>query len=134
VIADVAKKHKLNSKRIFTLSWSSSGPAAYAVSLQDKGSVTGSFIAMSVFNPRFLPPLKRAKGHAYYLYHSPEDRICPYRMAEQARNDLADNGAKVRLQTYEGGHGWRGNVYGDIRRGVEWLEKNREAARPTGAP
>jgi RNA polymerase sigma factor (sigma-70 family) len=126
VIEDVAKKHKLNRKRIFTLSWSSSGPAAYAISLQKKGSVTGSFIAMSVFNPTFLPPLKGAKGHAYYVYHSPGDRLCPYRMAEQARKDLAENGAAVRLESYEGGHGWRGNVYRDIRQGVEWLEKQAE--------
>ena len=91
----------------------------------------GSFIAMSVFNPKFLPPLKGANGHAYYLYHSLQDRVCPYRMAEQAKTSLAENGAKVRLETYEGGHGWRGNVYDDIRRGVEWLEKNREkASRP----
>jgi RNA polymerase sigma factor (sigma-70 family) len=128
VIEDVAKKRKLDRKRVFTLSWSSSGPAAYAASLQDKRSVTGSFVAMSVFNPRFLPPLKGAKGHAYYLYHSPADRVCPYRMAEQAKNSLAANGAKVRLETYEGGHGWRGNVYDDIRNGVDWLEKNREKA------
>ena len=84
---------------------------------------------MSVFNPKFLPPLEGAKGHAYYLYHSPEDRVCPYRMAEQAKNSLADNGAKVRLETYQGGHGWRPNVvYNDIRHGVEWLEKNQEKA------
>jgi RNA polymerase sigma factor (sigma-70 family) len=129
VIADVAKKHKLDRTRVFTLSWSSSGPAAYATSLQNKRSVTGSFIAMSVFNPKFLPPLKEAKGHAYYLYHSSEDRVCPYRMAEQAQNSLAENGAKVRLETYKGGHGWRGNVYSDIRRGVEWLEKKQETTR-----
>jgi predicted esterase len=49
-------------------------------------------------------------------------------MAEQAKTRLADNGAKVRLETYEGGHGWRGDVYNDIRQGVEWLEKNQEKA------
>ncbi len=128
VIQDVAKNHKIDRNRVFTLSWSSSGPAAYAVSLHDKSRVKGSFIAMSVFNPRFLPPLKGAKGHAYYLYHSPDDRICPYRMAEQAKTRLADNGAKVRLETYEGGHGWRGELYEDIRRGLEWLEKSQEKA------
>jgi predicted esterase len=80
---------------------------------------------MSVFNPEFLPPLKGAKGHAYYLYHSEEDGVCPYRMAEEAKNSLTENGAKVRLETYEGGHGWRGDFYDDIRKGVEWLEKNR---------
>ena len=76
----------------------------------------------------FLPPMKGANGHAYYLYHSPQDRVCPYRMAEQAKTSLAENGAKVRLATYEGGHGWRGNLYEDIRTGVEWLEENREKA------
>jgi RNA polymerase sigma factor (sigma-70 family) len=131
VIEEVAKKHKIDRRRIFTLSWSSSGPAAYATSLRNKRAITGSFIAMSVFNPQFLPPLKGAKGHAYYLYHSPEDRVCPYRMAEEAKTSLAENGAKVRLETYQGGHGWRGNVYNDIRQGVAWLEKNQETpSRP----
>jgi predicted esterase len=127
VIKDVAKKRKVDRTRVFTLSWSSSGPAAYATSLHKERTVTGSFIAMSVFNPEFLPPLKEAKGHAYYIYHSPEDSRCPYRMAEQAKDDLAKNGAKVHLQTFKGGHTWaNGNPYGDIRQGVEWLEKNRQ--------
>ena len=47
-------------------------------------------------------------------------------MAEQAKNSLAEHGAKVRLETYEGGHGWRGNVFHDIRNGIEWLEQNQE--------
>jgi len=80
---------------------------------------------MSVFNPKFLPPLKNAKDHAYYIYHSPQDRMCPMRMAEQAKTSLLENGAKVTLATYEGGHGWHGNVYEGIRNGIEWLEKNR---------
>jgi predicted esterase len=126
VIKDVAAKHKVNPKRVFTLSWSSSGPAAYAISLSDK-TVTGSFIAMSVYHPEVLP-LEKAKGHAYYLYHSPDDKICPYRMAEQAARDLEKNGAKVKLMTYDGGHGWRGGLYDHIRQGIEWLEKNSKAA------
>ncbi len=50
IIKDTAKKHKLDSKHVFTLSWSSGGPAAYAISLTNK-KVTGSFVAMSVFKP-----------------------------------------------------------------------------------
>ncbi len=129
VIADVAEQHKINPERIFTLTWSSSGPAAYAVSLTSK-RVTGSFIAMSVFKPDFLPPLSGAKGHGYFLYHSPDDRVCPYRMAEQAVKDLKEHGAVVELTTYQGGHGWRGNLYGDIRDGIEWLEKNHATLNP----
>ena len=125
VIDDVAQKHRVDRTKVFLLSWSSSGPAAFAASLQQKHSVKGSFVAMSVFKPEFLPPLKNANGHAYYLYHSQQDRICPFRMAEQAKTSLAENGAKVHLETYEGGHGWRGNLYADIRQGVEWLAKNR---------
>jgi len=123
VIKDVASKYKLDPERVFTLTWSSSGPAAYAASLSND-KITGSFIAMSVFKPDLLPPLEKAKGQAYFLFHSPGDRVCPFQMAEQAAKELKKNGATVKLATYEGGHGWRGNVYGNIREGLEWLEKN----------
>ncbi len=123
VIKDVGGRDALDPERTFTLTWSSSGPAAYAVSLTSK-RVTGSFIAMSVFKPGLLPPLEKAKGHGYFLYHSPHDRVCPIRMAEQAAKDLENSGATVKLTTYEGGHGWRGGLYDDIREGVQWLEKN----------
>ncbi len=128
LIKDVAEKHKLDPERAFTLTWSSSGPAAYAASLSSD-KITGSFIAMSVFKPNLLPPLEKAKGQAYFLYHSPDDRVCPFRMAEQAEKELKKNGATVKLATYEGGHGWRGKLYEEIREGVEWLEKNH--ATPT---
>jgi predicted esterase len=122
IIEDVAAKHKLDAKRIFTLSWSSGGPAAYAISLSSK-KVTGSLVAMSVFKPNELPSLDNAKDRAFYILHSPDDRTCPIRMAKQAAKDLEKNGAKVKLETYEGGHGWRGDVFGNIRTGIEWLEK-----------
>ena len=126
VIKDVGNRHKLDPERIFTLTWSSSGPAAYAISLTSK-KVTGSFIAMSVFKPDLLPPLEKAKGHGYFLYHSPDDNVCPFEMAEQAAKDLEKSGARVKLATYEGGHGWRAGLYDHIREGVEWLEKNHAA-------
>ena len=83
---------------------------------------------MSVFKPDFLPPLEGAKGHRYFLYHSPDDRVCPFRMAEQAAKDLEKHGAAVKLVTYEGGHGWRGDVFGQIREGLKWLEDDDQAA------
>jgi predicted esterase len=128
VIGDVTAKHKLNPDRVFTLSWSSSGPAAYPISLTNP-KVRGSFIAMSVFKPDRLPKLDTAKGHAYYLYHSPDDRVCPYRMAEQAVKDLEKVGAKVKLADYDGGHGWRGPLYDDIATGIKWLESNATPAK-----
>lgn len=129
VIEDVRSKHKLDQRRIFTLSWSSGGPAAYAIALQKKTAVVGSFIAMSVFKPNYLPTLKRAKGQSFYLFHSENDRICPYFMAKNARKKLKENNARVKLVTYEGGHGWRGPVFDNIRKGVNWLE---QSAKKTG--
>ncbi|MBP3961042.1 hypothetical protein J8F10_37960 [Gemmata sp. G18] len=126
VIEDVAARHKIDPQKVLTLSWSSSGPAAYSVALTNS-KVTGSLVAMSVFKPDQLPDLKAAKGKPFYLYHSPDDRVCPYRMAEQAEKDLTKAGAKVKLVDYEGGHGWRGPLYDDIRAGIEWLEKNAAA-------
>jgi hypothetical protein len=65
----------------------------------------------------------RIRG-CYFLYHSPDDRVCPLRMAEQAEKDLKKNGAVVKLTTYQGRYGWRGNRYDNIRAGIEWMEKN----------
>ena len=122
VVADIKRQHKINGKHIFTLAWSSGGPAAYAASLQPEKSVTGSYVAMSVFNKKYLPPLTNAKGHSYYIEHSPDDKVCPFWMAKTAEKQLSENGAQIKFSTYQGGHGWRGNVYGRIRKGIAWLE------------
>jgi predicted esterase len=124
VLNDVADKYEIDPSRVWTLSWSSGGPAAYAVALSNP-KVTGSFVAMSVFKPDQLPPLEKAKGKPFYLYHSEEDETCPYEMAEEAQKKLGEAEAKVRLVTYDGGHGWKGDVYGDLRTGFKWLEKNK---------
>lgn len=135
VVEDIRREHPLDPRRIFTLSWSSSGPAAYAASLTPKTPVTGSFVAMSVFNPQFLPPLVGGKGQAYYLYHSPEDAVCPVRMARQAKYQLSHRGAATLLTEYTGGHGWHGDVFADIRKGIEWLvEATDPAASPSSRP
>ncbi len=125
VVEDVGKGRKVDASRVFTLSWSSSGPAAYAIALREKTPVTGSFVAMSVFFPGNLPPLKNAKGRAFFIDHSPEDKVCRFALAERARDDLKRNGAAVEFSTYEGGHGWHGDVFGRMRKGFDWLEDNR---------
>ena len=60
------------------------------------------------------------------------------RMAEQARKDLMAAGAKVRLQTYPGGHGWQGDVFPMIQSGVQWLEQQTagktDAVSPAAQP
>lgn len=122
VIDDAGKLHKIDPRHIFTISWSSGGPAAYVVALSSK-RVTGSFVAMSVFKPDLMPPLAAAKGRAFYLYHSPDDQTCPFFFAEAAKQTLGTNGARVELKTYPGGHGWRPFTYyfDSVRAGIDWL-------------
>jgi len=122
VVKDVKAKYKLDQKYIFTLSWSSSGPAAYEISMQKEKSVTGSYIAMSIFRPERYEPLDRAAGHCYFIDHSPQDEIVPYAMAENANKLLSEHGAQTSMISYNGGHGWYGDVFGRINLGIRQLE------------
>jgi predicted esterase len=129
VIADVSKRVKVDPNYVFTFSWSSSGPAAYAIALQEKTAVTGSYILMSVFKPEQLPPLEKAKGRLFAIQHSPDDRVCPFRMAKEAEQQLTEHGAAVKFTEYNGGHGWHGNIYGLIRENLDWLVEQRTTSR-----
>jgi predicted esterase len=130
VIDEVQKKNKIDSRCIFTVSWSSSGPAAYAVALTSK-RITGSFVAMSVFRPDWLPDLAQAKKRSFFLYHSPQDQVCSYFFAQRAKLLLTQNGANVELFTYSGGHGWLPYTFymDTIKDGIEWLRSRN--AQPT---
>lgn len=121
VIEDVADIHTLDPNRVYCMGWSSSGPAAYALALREKPVVNGCYLIMSVYKPKQLPPLANARGRSIYIEHSPDDRVCPYWMAQQAHNDLKREGARTTLVSYDGGHGWRGNIYGRIRNALKWL-------------
>jgi predicted esterase len=129
VVADVEREHELDPRYLFTLAWSSSGTLAYTLGLAEKSRVTGTFVAMSVYKPDLLPSLKPAKGRRFYILHSPEDRI-PIAMAEQARDELDDHGARIGYATYAGGHGWQGDVYGMLRTGLSWLEREAKDTKP----
>ena len=123
VVAEVQKKQKVDPKHVYALGWSSGGPPVYAAAMREKTPITGAFVAMSVFKPEQLPPLKKLDGRAFHILHSPQDFI-PMRFPEAARDTLKKAGAVTQLTTYEGGHGWHGDVFGSIRAGIEWLEKN----------
>jgi predicted esterase len=125
-VEDLQQRTRIDERHVYTLSWSSGGPAAYAASVTKDTPVTGSFVAMSVFHPDRMPSLKLAKGKRYYILHSPDDQVCPYRLATTARDTLQEAGADVEFAEYEGGHGWHGDVFGNIRKGVKWLEEQAD--------
>ena len=127
VVDDVKRRYKIDEHYVFALGWSSGGPPVYADLVNPKSPLAGVFVAMSVFKPDELGDLSVAKGKGVYILHSPKDFI-PLRFAESARDLLAKCGATTTLDTYAGGHGWRGDVYGDIRRGMRWLEQHSARA------
>jgi poly(3-hydroxybutyrate) depolymerase len=135
VVNEVKAKHKIDETRVFTLSWSSGGPAAYAASLTKDTPITGSFVAMSIFPQGVLPPIANAKGQKYFIYHSQQDKKCQYGHTRIAKTQLTKGGAAVTVQDYQGGHGWFGDMWGDIAGGIEWLEKTKApTTAPTAAP
>ena len=129
VLTDVESRVEIDPEHIYTMAWSSSGPAVYAWSVKKGTRATGHFISQAVFKPDGMPSLKGAKGVPYYLHQSPEDKTTAFRFAEEAKKALEKKGAEVKLVEYAGGHGWHGNVYGDMRAGVEWLESHHAKAR-----
>ena len=124
VIEDVTIARKIDPRFVFTLGWSSSGHVLYSASVSDE-KVTGSIIAMSRFFPSVLMDLEKVRGKNYFLYHSPDDQICPYSEARLAERTLKEHGANVKLVSYPGGHGWVPNTYycDRIKEGIEWLQK-----------
>ncbi len=124
VIADVQKSNVVDARYIFTLGWSSSGHVLYSASLSNT-NVTGSLICMSRFIPAKMPSLDQAKGKNYFFYHSPDDPICPFAEAELAARTLKEHGARTKLVSYPGGHGWQPNTYycDRIMDGIKWLKE-----------
>jgi predicted esterase len=125
-VDDLRKRTRIDDQHVYTLSWSSGGPAAYAASITKDSPVTGSFVAMSVFHPDRMPSLKLAKGKRYYILHSPDDLVCPYHLATKARDSLREAGANIEFAEYAGGHGWQGDVFGNLSKGIQWLEEHTE--------
>lgn len=125
-LAEVRKKLKVDPRSVFVLGWSSGGPPAYSVTLRGKNAAAGAFVSMSVFFPEKLPKLAGAKGKAFHLHQSKEDTVCRFEHAEKARDALRTAGADVELAAYDGGHGWHGDVFGQIRDGVSWLAERQK--------
>ena len=122
VITDVSKQHEIDDRFIFTLGWSSSGHVLYSASVSSP-KIRGSIVAMSRFFPGRMLKLKDVRGKNYFLYHSPDDKVYPYRDAELAEKSLREHGANVKLVTYKGGHGWIPHTYycDKIKEGIRWL-------------
>lgn len=123
VLEDLRSVNAVDPSRTFVMGWSSGGPPAYSAALAKDVPVAGAFASMSVWKPDLLPPLDAAKGRAFWIDHGREDTMIPLAMPQQAEKDLDAAGARAHLELWPGGHGWNGDVYGRIRRGLDWLQR-----------
>ena len=107
--------------RAFVFAWSSGGPATYATLLDRDDTFAGAYVLASVFKPEQLD-LKRAKGRRFFLEQGRSDRVTALRFAEEAERALARNGAAVRLEAFDGGHGFAmDDPQRSLARALEWL-------------
>jgi predicted esterase len=134
VIEDVSKRHAIDDRFVFTLGWSSSGHVLYSASVSSP-RIRGSIVAMSRFIPGRMLKLADVRGKNYFLYHSPDDKICPFKEAELAEKSLREHGANVKLVTYPGGHGWVPHTYycDRIKEGIKWLKQMSSRQHSAGA-
>ncbi len=128
VIDDVGKSNRIDERFVFMLGWSSSGHVLYSASTSN-AKVRGSLIAMSRFLSGKSVEAEQVRGKNYWLYHSPQDRVCAYSEAQEAENFLKEHGANVKLVSYEGGHGWVPNTFycDRIMEGILWLKEKSTA-------
>ena len=77
---------------------------------------------MWVLGPARMEPPAGAKGKCDFIDHSPDDRQCHPRCVELAERRLKENDAIVERVSYKGGHGWRGDSFGRLKKGFKWLE------------
>lgn len=120
-LEDVRTSHKVDEDRLLLMGWSSSGPAVYNMLCAEQTPFDGFYISMSIFKPDQMPPVARAAGRRVVIEHSPDDRTCPFHLAEKARDNLTAAGASVQFVTYPGGHGWRGAIYPRMKEAFAFL-------------
>jgi RNA polymerase sigma factor (sigma-70 family) len=123
VFDDVKRGGEATTDGAVLFGWSSAGPAVYATALSPQAPhALRYYVLCSIFRRQGLPPLSAAKGKRFYLQHGLEDRLIPVRQAERAEKELSAAGARVHLETFEGGHGFAmGDVYPSVRRALRWL-------------
>lgn len=124
MVDEIVAKQKVKVGKVVLLAWSSSGPAAYSYLAHGKHPVEGAFIAMSVFRPEFFGDAKTLHAKRVFLLHSPQDFI-PIKIAEAGKSALESLGVSAQLLTYEGGHGWQGPVWENMRKGLAYLMPSR---------
>ncbi len=124
ILADVTARYPIDRSRLFLHGVAEGGMAAYACSLSAVTPFRGFYILSSTFKSALLPPLARARGRAYLIQQSREDKLAPYFQATAAEELLRKQSAVVKLLTYRGEHGYKfaEKPWDQVAQAIGWLE------------
>jgi predicted esterase len=122
VLKETLGKEVAKDAPVVALGWSSSGHALYS-SLMKLPELRGVMMNGARCQESWFRPKTAIKGKAVFLYHSPEDTVCPFTDAQQAVVFLPKDGAYAKLATYAGGHGWPPGTDhpAALREGLAWI-------------
>jgi predicted esterase len=124
VFNEIKQAGGADTDRAVLFGWSSAGPAVYATALDPQAPPSlRYYVLCSIFGRHGSSALDTAKGKRFYLQHGQTDRLIPVGVARRAEKALAGAGARVHLETFDGGHGFAmGDVYPSVRRALRWLD------------
>lgn len=128
VVAEMSQAFTINPRRVHALGWSSAGPAVYAAWAMPDSPLVGAYVSMSVYRSAWMPTDTDVATKALWIDHSPDDEICPYRLAESAAQTFQDAGAQVTLTDYSGGHGWHDQPFARAAAAFAWLDEQATAS------
>ncbi|MGE0143440.1 MAG: hypothetical protein AB7I19_10360 [Planctomycetota bacterium] len=122
VVETLSKEFSVQPAAVAVLAWSSSGPTIYSMLVDSKAPFTKGYVAMSVW-PKHLRKgkLDGARGRRLVLDQSPQDTRTPFHHVRAAHAALAKARATVRVNVYEGGHGWVDMPLPRLRDSIAWL-------------
>jgi len=122
VLEDLRSTKAYAIDRVFVFGWSSGGPAVYAAATDREAPYDGYYTLSSRFDPADLG-LEAARGRRFYIQHGAKDEIVPLLEAKGAAESLRGHGAEVRLDAFEGGHGFgQPDPKYAVRLALSWLE------------
>jgi hypothetical protein len=134
VIQDIGRRHPIDKRFVFTLTWNSSVPAAFAIAMQESTAVAGSYISLIALPTEWPATLAEAKGRPFLLTQTLRDSQSRFPWSKQALQPLIDAGAIVKSPAHDDMHG-HGLDYDRVREGLKWLVGQAKArAEELSAP
>ncbi|MEI6516098.1 MAG: dienelactone hydrolase family protein [bacterium] len=124
IVKDIKDAKGVNPKAVFLIGFSAGGYMAYQVALKHPELFTGVII-LDADIPRKNLDEASLKAQTvkvpFYLSHGDKDSYFPASRGAQAMEYVKAAGFPATLATHEGGHALPDDLFGVIKKGVDWI-------------